>query len=255
MSIGVNAKSQSTNKTIGTIPLPKGFERIQLPTGSFGEYLRTLPLKKDKTVYLYNGRKKFNQSAQYAVVDISTGNKDLQQCADALMRLRSEYFFLKKDFNKINFKADKINLNFADYLSGTKYTYKGNKLVAIQTNKKLSSTHEVLMNFLETVFINCGTYTVDEMCKSIVITELQPGDIYVKGGAPGHAMLIVDAAYNKITKQKIYLLLQSYMPAQDMHIVVNPSSQSLSPWYEVNNESKIYTPEWTFYSYQLKRWK
>ena len=50
MSIGVNAKSQSTNKTIGTIPLPKGFERIQLPTGSFGEYLRTLPLKKDKTV-------------------------------------------------------------------------------------------------------------------------------------------------------------------------------------------------------------
>jgi hypothetical protein len=73
------------------IPLPQGYERIGVNTNSFGAYLRSLPLKKDKTVYLYNGQKKYNQSAQYAVINISTGNKDLQQCADAVMRLRAEY--------------------------------------------------------------------------------------------------------------------------------------------------------------------
>jgi len=38
-------------------------------------------------VFLYNGKIKQNQQAQFAVLDIGIGNKDLQQCADIILRL------------------------------------------------------------------------------------------------------------------------------------------------------------------------
>ena len=86
-----------------TIPLPGGFQRVAADPGSFAGYLRNIGLKENSTVYLYNGKPKQNQTAQYAVLNISTGNKDLQQCADAVMRLRAEYLFIQKQFNQIIF--------------------------------------------------------------------------------------------------------------------------------------------------------
>ncbi len=85
----INSSAQIT--TIGDIPLPEGYKRTEAATNSFGSYLRRIQLKKDKTVYLYDGKKKANQSVQYAVLNVSIGLKDLQQCADAVMRLRAEY--------------------------------------------------------------------------------------------------------------------------------------------------------------------
>jgi len=86
---------------ISEIPLPAGFSRILFEKKSFADWLRTLSLKKSKIVYLYNGLPKRNQSAQFAVINISVGNKDLQQCADAVMRFRAEYLYSQKRFGEI----------------------------------------------------------------------------------------------------------------------------------------------------------
>jgi hypothetical protein len=39
----------------------------------------------------------------FAVMDLPVGNKDLQQCADAIMRLRAEYLYRPGQFNSIRF--------------------------------------------------------------------------------------------------------------------------------------------------------
>ena len=44
------------------------------------------------------------------------------------------------------------------------------------------------------------------------------------------------------------------MPAQDIHLLKNFGSSELSPWYKVNGETAIQTPEYTFSKYELKRW-
>ncbi len=62
--------------TTQSIPTPAGYTRVQ--TDGFGTYLRNIVLKQDKTVYLYNGRPKANQTAQYAVLDVPVGHQDLQ---------------------------------------------------------------------------------------------------------------------------------------------------------------------------------
>lgn len=219
-------------RSIGDIPVPAGFKRINAPQNSFSFWLRNIPLKKDKTVYLFDGTKKRNQGAQFAVLDISTGNKDLQQCADVVMRLRAEYLYSEKKFDSIC---------FIDY-EGKNYRWFGR------------SDRHGFDNYLETVFGWCGSASLEKQLRPVRdFGEIQVGDVLVHGGFPGHAVLVSDMAVNKDGK-KIYLLVQGYQPAQDMHVLVNPNDLSLSPWYEVNEEENIYTPEWRFSRGELRRW-
>lgn len=90
-------------RTIAEIPMPASYSRVALESGTFGAWLRNFRLKEDKVVYLVNGNRKINQHAQFAVLDISTGNKDLLQCADAVMRLHAEYLYEQKRYGEITF--------------------------------------------------------------------------------------------------------------------------------------------------------
>ena len=72
--------------------------------------------------------------------------------------------------------------------------------------------------------------------------KLGIGDILVQG--PGHAIIVLDMAKNK-SGDKMMLLGQSYMPSQEFHILRNPEDNS-SPWYEVQTEGILITPEWKF---------
>ncbi len=216
--------------SIQEINLPPGYERVQLASGSFGSFLRTQTLKQDKTVYLYDGRTKYNQQAQYAVLNISVGSRDLQQCADAVMRLRAEY--LKKMEKSVCFSDN----------AGKKYCWDQYR------NKGWQS-------YLETVFGMCGTISLEKELVTKSWNQLAAGDVLIKGGSPGHAVLVVDIARNRKTGGLIFLLAQSYMPAQDIHILQNLSDKGLSPWYKAPESSTISTPEWTFYANQLRSWR
>lgn len=218
-------------KTIASIPAPEAYYRVSAQRSSFTEWLRNISLKQDKTVYLYNGELKRNQSAQFAVLDISVGNTDLQQCADAAMRLRAEYQFAQKTFDQISFTDNE----------GTVYHFKP------PYNRDNFNT------FLNRVFGMCGTASLSKQMRTIGLQQLKPGDLLLKGGFPGHAVMVVDMAEND-KGEKLYLLAQSYMPAQDIHVLVNPNSENLSPWYKLEEGQLIETPEWTFSSNQLKTW-
>ncbi len=217
---------------ISAIPLPEGFHRIETGHISFAHWLRHIPLKEDRTVYLYNGEPKKNQSAQFAVLDIPVGKKDLQQCADAVMRMRAEYLFSQNRFNEIFFTDN----------NGKQYAWDG------------GANRFRFENYLEKVFGWCGSASLEKQLRPVAdISDIKPGDVLIKGGFPGHAMIVADVAVNS-KGEKIFLLAQSYMPAQDIHIVINPEEEELSPWYKTSGAGNIITPEWTFESKQLRRW-
>lgn len=218
--------------TIAAIPVPNGFYRMQTDSGSYAAWLQRLPLKKNKTVCLFNGHPKANQTAQFAVIDISTGNKDLQQCADAVMRLRAEYLYSQKIWAAIDF-ADNNHTHY----------------------RLPAGANRALFNqYLEKVFSYCGTASLERQLESVTdFKKLEAGDVLIKGGAPGHAMQVMDIAINKEGK-RLYLLAQSYMPAQDMHVVINPANSRFSPWYEADDQPIIETPEWRFIKPCLKKW-
>ena len=66
----------------------------------------------------------------------------------------------------------------------------------------------------------------------------------------------MDVAINSETNDKCFLIAQSYMPAQNIHVLKNLSNHDLSPWYSLKECIDIIeTPEWTFYPNQLKRFQ
>jgi hypothetical protein len=222
-------------------------------TTSFADWLRTIRLKKDKTVYLYDGSRKRNQSAQFAVLDISVGKEDLQQCADAVMRLRAEWLYSQGDPAKIRFRTGEgVWLNFGEWARGRRYSLAGNRLISHETGR-YGADRSCFDSYLRTVFSYCGTLSLEKQLFPVAYTlNMRSGDVWVHGGSPGHAMLVVDMATDAKGHQ-IYLLAQSYMPAQDIHLVLNPQNEAISPWFVVG-DGPVYTPEWIFYPSELRTW-
>ncbi|HEY0680069.1 MAG TPA: DUF4846 domain-containing protein [Chitinophagaceae bacterium] len=217
---------------ISDIKLPDGFERIPSLNNSFAAWLKERRLKPDKTVFLYNGLPKRNQDAQYAVIDISTGNEDLQQCADAVMRLRAEYLYANEKWAEIVFKDN------------------ANKAYYYQNGKDRAAFDR----YLRKVFGWCGTASLEKQLRPVRnIKEIMAGDVFIKGGFPGHAVIVMDVAQNN-RGEKIFLLAQGYMPAQDIHLLKNPKDQNRNPWYKATENQLVITPEWTFQPSQLRRW-
>ena len=95
--------------------------------------------------------------------------------------------------------------------------------------------------------------------------ELRIGDVFIRGGSPGHAVLVVDVAVERTTELrlppsvpprgglKVFLLVQGFLPAQDAHLLRNPREPGLSPWYSADFGEELRTPEWTFRRGDLRR--
>ncbi|NIT59517.1 MAG: hypothetical protein GWN00_25855 [Aliifodinibius sp.] len=234
---------------------PEGYERVETPSESFGEWLQYLPLKEGNLpVYLFNGKKKPNQNAHYAVIDIDTGDRDLQQCADAVIRLRAEYLYSAQKFEALHFNftsGDRID--FTRWTKGERPFVENNQVMWKQTNRQ-GNSYQNFKAYLISIFTYAGTFSLSQELRPVTAVEdMQIGDVFIQGDFPGHAVLVVDMAIHQQTSEKLFLLAQSFMPAQDMHILVNPNSQSLSPWYSVQYGVMLVTPEWTFKKEHLKR--
>ena len=79
------------------------------------------------------------------------------------------------------------------------------------------------------------------------------GDVFIRGGFPGDAVIVVNMAERADTGERLFLLAQSYMPAQDIHLLRNPTDAELSPWYPLTFGDRLRTPEYTFRRDELKR--
>jgi hypothetical protein len=107
---------------------------------------------------------------------------------------------------------------------------------------------------MDLVFAYAGTYSLERELRPVKIEDIDIGDVFIKGGFPGHAVLVADMAVNEATGEKRFLLIQSYMPAQDMHVLKNPKAEDGSPWYSTDIGEQLVTPEWVFLSSSLRRW-
>lgn len=236
------------------IATPPGYTRGPVPPGSFAAWLRGLPLKPGRpAVRLHDGRPKANQDAHAAVVDIDVGERDLQQCADAVIRLRAEYLFASGRHAAIRFRfTSGDDARFTDWLDGLRPRVEGRRVSWVLQAAPAAPGHDVLRRYLDTVFTYAGSASlVKDTLPVRAGAPLQAGDVFLQGGHPGHAVIVLEVARGPAGAEA-FLLAQSYMPAQDLHVLVNPARPG-SAWYDAAFGASLATPEWTFRATDRRR--
>ncbi|MEM6800633.1 MAG: DUF4846 domain-containing protein [Bacteroidota bacterium] len=234
--------------------LPEGYERLKVVENSFAHYLRHLKLKgHGGSVSYFDGRKKTNRGVYEAVVDLPIGKRDLHQCADAVMRLWAEHHFEQKDFDKIHFNfTNGFRVEYNEWRKGKRIVVKGNRSYW-SPSASPSDSYQSFWKYMEIIFSYAGTLSLEKELKAVSVKDMQIGDVFIQGGSPGHAIIVVDMAEHTESGKKIFMLAQSYMPAQETQILKNPHDESISPWYTLDFGENLYTPEWNFRAADLKR--
>src|ERR1700744_998370 len=182
---------------------PAGYAQVKTEPGSFAEWLQNLPLKPAGTHTLtYDGRIAATDPYTAAVIDMSVGNQDLQQCADAVMRLRGEYLYKKKDYAAISFKFESgFKCDYLHYAGG--YRYRNDKWVL--TGKK-DYSYPTFMKYMTLVFMYAGTLSLEKELHPVTnAAELKTGDVFIHGGSPGHCFMVMDVVENS-AHQKQFML-------------------------------------------------
>lgn len=236
------------------IPSPPGMRRVQTQPGSFARWLRWLPLRPGRpAVRLFDGREKSNQSAHIAVVDLDVPPRNLQQCADSIIRLRAEYLYAHRRQDEISFHFTSGDLaEFSRWSQGYRPSVAGRNVTWRRTGAA-GAAHADLARYLTSVFMYAGTLSLAKELRKADIRNVAIGDVFIRGGSPGHAVIVVDVAAGATGTGRAFILAQGFMPAQEMHILRNPASPNGPPWFPANPDTALVTPEYTFSADSLKR--
>lgn len=205
-------------KTVGDIPAPWGYTRVEVEPGSYDAYLRALPLKKRGTkVQLYTGGEARYQFLSTGVIDQDILSNS-EQCADVTMRLRAEYLWGRGRYGEICFR----NVN------GKNMRYTG------------GSSRKAFERYMREVYGVCSTFSVFHETQPRSIKDVQPGDVLVYPARPGHkyghAILVIDVAKSSSGKVAI-MCAEGNTPAREKHIVRNLNPLH-NPWFFLDDDDE-----------------
>lgn len=237
---------------------PEGYERIPAAEGSFLQFMREMPVwEQGSSIMTYDGEAISSVNAA-AVYTLSLPDVDLQQCADTVIRLWSEYYYQTGQTDRIAFSySNGYETSWAGWQKGWRYLTV--PAVGWTFRVKLKGQDDSLQqmhNYLQAVMRYAGTLSLEAESQPIAASEAHAGDIICKGGAPGHVLVIVDEAVNE-KGERCFLFAQGLMRSQSAHIVAGCGDAD-SPWYTEKQLSEM-PVRFSSYTYQppdtLRRWK
>jgi len=211
------------------IPPPEGFTRIAVREKGFAAWLRGLPLKPAGShIELHDGTVHYSQDAHIAVVDMDVMR--FQECADTAIRLLAEYLWSagRRDGIAFTFTSGDV-CSWKKWRNGW-YPHNNEGHIVWKQDGVRSDTREHFLDYLDKVMEYAGTYSLKRDLLPVEPGELQIGDVIVQAGSPGHAVIVLDIAEND-SGEKIMLLGQGFIPAQDLHVLKNPNGEE-APWFE-----------------------
>jgi len=234
----------------------KDYKRVEYSKGSFQEYLRNYKLKPyGSKIINYDDSEYYWQQGHLGILDIPVPKNGLQQCADALIRIRSEYLWDANRKNEIGFNFTSGHYcSWVKYAEGYRPKIKGNKVTFSKT-ASANNTKENFYKYLNLIYMYSGTLSLSQELEPITsINDLKIGDMLILGGSPGHIVMLGDEAINK-NGEKLFLLFQGNTPAQSVHLVKNLEDLEISPWYNLKMNAVIPVSNFTFYNSKFARFK
>ena len=226
------------------VATPAGYQRIEQQDGTFGGWLRGLPLRDASAeVHAYDGSvlRRADDRRVWAVAELDVSPIDVQQCADSVIRMHAEWLWSRGDKAKIGYHfLSGDYATYQAYAGGERPQVDGNK-VKWGRSAAASDSRKTFRSYLDMVFNYASTISLAHRAKKLDKADLAPGDFFVLPGGPGHAILILDVAIDASGK-RVALLGQGFMPAQDFH-VLESGEAGVSPWFSLEGDA-VDTPFW-----------
>lgn len=240
------------NTIITRIKLPEGYTRHIWPDSTFAGFVqRTALLPHGSVVHHYDGSEKIAPGVYVAVINMDIGKKDLQQCADVCMHLRAAYLYKYRPHHTISFRLTSgFEAGYDKWMQGYRLSVSGNDVKWIKAVAP-ADNQAVFDAYMDAIYSYCGSLSLSRELQKIHYQDIEPGDLLVRGGTPGHVEMVMDVATNA-RGRKIYLLAQGFMPAQQMQLLANPTNDWISPWYKAEGYN-ILTPECPFTADHIMR--
>ncbi|RKG63649.1 hypothetical protein D7V80_29905 [Corallococcus sp. CA054B] len=225
-----------------TFAPPEGYSRVALEAGSFGAWLRGLPLRPEGSpVRDFQGKTVLaaSDSRLAAVGELDVGTANLQQCADSILRLHAEWRWASGQSERIAYRFTSGHLaSWPRYAAGERARVSGSKVTWVPGSAAADSSRAAFRNYLNLLFTYAGTLSIQAEGARPTREQLRPGDFFVLGGSPGHTVLVLDVATNA-KGERVALMGQGFTPAQDFHVLAGRDG----PWFPLEGES-VATPFW-----------
>ena len=117
-------------------------------------YIKNFPRKSSTVVKDYQGNIIKNKSLGVLNVRINS----VQQCADAAIRLRAEYFYSKKEYDKISFKLTSgLEVPFSKWAQGYRVRVSGNKASLFKSKVSKDYSRENFEAYLKIIMTYAGS--------------------------------------------------------------------------------------------------
>jgi hypothetical protein len=174
------------------------------------------------------------------VVAIDTGNPDLQQSSDVIIRLHAEYLWSRGEKDKISYlSATKLNMPLSRWEKGQRLIPSGPNVFWVIKGKPAEVDHAEFRKYLDTVFNWANSTSLSSRSTRVENPkDLVAGDFFLQSGEPNHVAVVLDIA-DKPSGERVALLGQARNPAESIH-VVRPGKAT--PWFSVRPPVPVLTP-------------
>ncbi|MDR1406197.1 MAG: DUF4846 domain-containing protein [Prevotellaceae bacterium] len=237
----LNADAQSgthpEGKTVlARFDVPHGYQRTDTTPASFAFFLRHLPLLPSGTPVKFHDGAANAACSPAAVIDMETGDKNLQQHAQAVMRLWAEYLFEQQRFPDIHFHIDNgERIPYEQWAEGMKLVIDGKAYwTKTPSNPRQYRTFRRYLNF---IFTNSSFRTLAQDVELSTAPHIAPGDMLTPGNdTDSVVVMILDAAVHRQTGEMVVLLVSGGSPAQSLHVLQNTAEDhTAGAWFPVKN--------------------
>ena len=219
---------------------------------SWEDYIKNFPRKATTEVRDYQGN--VLKESSLGVLDVRINS--VQQCADAAIRLRAEYFYGRKEYDKITFKLTSgLEVPFEKWAKGYRIKVNGNKAKLVKEKESNDYSRENFEKYLKAVMIYAGSASLGRDLR-LRNDFPQIGDLLIIPGFPGHVVIVMDKKV--INGINYYQFANSWMPAQDIEIIegINPGKPNIDNYTPIEYlKDTIYINGYCFHPYKdTRKW-
>lgn len=233
---------------------PVGFKRVAAKRGSFAHWLRGLPVA-PKGTPVASADSSVVLAADHpnlaAVIALQPHNSTLLSGANIMLRVRAEYCWAAGDKDRLVFHFTSGQAaSWEAWAAGLRPMADG-RSIRFHNTAIVDDSRESFCGYLEMVFSYASSMSLLDDTRRVEDDTIAAGDIFLRPGRQGHALMVLDVAANSRGQVRV-LLGEGGTPAQTFHVICNDNG---SAWFPITRSQPIdLGGRGVFGIKQLRRW-